>query len=159
MANEVAKTKKREYDEFSEAFNEATIEYNQKKGKESAADVCFRVGMKHNLSPTRQGKLTARRVKEAVLEKWVGDSPLKPGRKKRSRKLPLRWRRPKPRMTPRGLPSSHSQALLFLYVPPMRLIWGSSSPRAIANAAGLLSRGGFGLYKRASRQSTLIEIN
>ena len=43
MANELAKTKKRKYDEFSEAFNEATVEYNQKKGKESAADVCFRL--------------------------------------------------------------------------------------------------------------------
>ena len=80
MANEVAKTKKRKDDEFSKAFKEATVEYDEKKGKESAADVCLRVGRKHNLSPTRQGKLTAHRIREAVKEKRIGVSPLKPGR-------------------------------------------------------------------------------
>ena len=67
MANKVARIKKRKHDEFSEAFKEATVGYDQKKGKESAADVFFRVGVKHNLSPKRQRKLTGRRIWEATV--------------------------------------------------------------------------------------------
>ena len=110
MANKVARIKERRHDEFSEAFKEATVEYDQKKGKESAADVCFRVGVKHNLSPKRQRKLTGRRIREAIVSivfwpsRLHGETGLL-GRK-RSKKLPFRWRRPKPPMTPRGLPSA-----------------------------------------------------
>ena len=65
-------------------------------------------------------------------------------------------------MTPRGLPKSHSQAPLFLYVPPVRLTWGPSSPRAIANAAGLLLGGdvaSISALLRWSTSTTLIEVN
>jgi hypothetical protein len=62
-------------------------------------------------------------------------------------------------MTPRGLPKSHSQAPLFLYVPPVRLTWGPSSPRAIANAAGLLLGGDVASIIVSSGWVTLIEVN
>ena len=63
-------------------------------------------------------------------------------------------------MTPRGLPSYHSQkAPLLLYVPPMGLTRGSSSPRALANAAGLLSGGFIATISAPPRWITLIELN
>ena len=47
----------------------------------------------------------------------------------------------------------------FLYVPPVRLTWGPSSPRAIANAAGLLLGGDVASIIVSSGWVTLIEVN